>query len=242
VLPNLGLKLPGGPRIAALVVCLAAPGAAGAQTGTSRHSTLSPVQWQWTNRDHMTHVVILIFEQSTGRLRQASIVYGGVAPCGAEAPIADSIFLLRAEQFLRGVGWDSWYPGQQSVTAVGSEFVRVSAWAGDPSAFVVFHRLGGLVYAGTQMWMGHGGRYYPSGTIDPWNLRVTPGLAPRPDSSWLGGGFSDSLLTAARRLNVTRALAERPYYLTAFLHNKEGQPFLSDADWVLLLTRRGRCS
>ena len=47
------------------------------------------------------------------------------------------------------------------------EFVRVDAFGGDPSAFVIFHQDGGFVYAGSRMWMGHGDRSILASTLIP---------------------------------------------------------------------------
>ena len=196
--------------------------------------------WQWDGRPQFTHVLVLVIEQSTGRLRYAATVYGGLPAC-TKAPIADSTFLARGIAFLRAVGWSSLYPGQQRARRFAREFVRVDAYAGDPSAFVIFHQDGGLVYAGSSMWMGHGERYYPSLNVDPWDLQLTDSLASPPDSQWSSPTLPDSLQTLVRRLNVVRALSSKPYSLTAFIHNKEGQPWLLDADWIVLLARQGKC-
>ena len=196
--------------------------------------------WQWDGRPQFTHVLVLVIQQSTGRLRYAATAYGGLPACG-KALIADSTFLSRGIDFLRAVGWSSLYSGQQRAVRFAREFVRVDAFAGDPTAFVIFHQDGGLVYAGSSMWMGHGDRYYPSLNVDPWDLQVTDSLAPPPESLSSSPQLPDSLQIFVRRLNVVRALSTRPYSLTAFIHNKEGQPWLLDADWIVLLVRHGTC-
>jgi hypothetical protein len=154
----------------------------------------------------------------------------------------DAIFLERAIGFWRGVGWDMLYQGQQRAERLPGGFVAVRAYAGDFAGQVLFHEQGGMVFAGTQVWMGTGRQFYPSEPLDESVVQRLAGLAPEPVKISAWDPAPDSLLLEARRYNVVHSLASKPYEMAVFLYNRELQPILEDADWVILLTRRGICS
>jgi hypothetical protein len=198
-------------------------------------------QWQWHGRDHLSHTIVLQFEERSGRLRQAYTVDAGVPPCRDSLP-DDSILLERASGFWHGVGWNMVYPGQQRAERLPGGFVAVRAHAGDFAAEVLFHEQGGMIFAGTRVWMGSGRQYYPSEPLDDQAVQRLPGLAREAVKITAWDPAPDSLLLEARRYNLVHSLAAKPYEMAVFLYNRELQPILEDADWVILLTRRGICS
>jgi hypothetical protein len=206
------------------------PGSAGTKDG----------RWEWHGRDHLSHTVVLQFEERSGRLRQAYTVHAGVPPCRDSLP-ADAIFLERAIGFWRGVGWNMLSQGQQRAERLPGGFVAVRVHAGDFAGQVLFHEQGGMVFACTQVWMGSGRQFYPSEPLDDSVVQRLAGLAPEPVKITAWDPAPDSLLVEARRYNVVHSLATRPYEMAVFLYNRELQPILEDAEWVILLTRRGIC-
>jgi len=93
--------------------------------------------WQWTHRPDVSHAVVAVFEQASGRVSDVYTTYASVGwPC-LEPAASDSTLVGRAERFLRGVGWEV-YPEQHRVTHVGDDLVLVEFPGGDPYARVFF--------------------------------------------------------------------------------------------------------
>jgi hypothetical protein len=198
-----------------------------------------PAQWDWTYQPDVTHVAVLFFDHHGRRLLRAFTLAGGVPPCHSPSP-SDSAFLERGTAFLKGVGWDFLYPGQQRAARVLNEFVSVGAHAGDFAAQVLFHEQGGLVFAASSVWSGTGSVYYPADALDSGALRMQDDLAPEPAAFVTTAPQPHILLETVRRLNVVHDLATQPYRVALFPYSREMQGGY-DVMWIVLLVRSGRC-
>jgi len=181
--------------------------------------------WPWQHRENGTFIVTLVFSSDSASLLRGFVVPDGQPPCdSARAWLPDSTFRHRAEQFLKGVGWEFWYPDQQQLRRHGAEFVEVASHAGDFGAQVVFHKQGALVFVGTWVWDGGGSQLWPPLPLNPMVPAASRQLAP-PFAQVFGSSSDNRLLTKVRQLAAIAALAKRGPYTASVFGWLESVPF-----------------
>jgi hypothetical protein len=224
--------------VACMGLALASPPLLHAQ-GESASVVQPATGWYWDGRPQLSHVLVLVYDAQSQRLRQAYMRTGGTPPCKGSR-VSDSTLIPAAARFLYGVGWDMAHPNGARLRQLGSQFIVVGYNAGDFDAEVVYHRDGGLILSVTRVWMGTGRLLYPAEPLDPWALTHLSSVAPPPTTSD-GEEAPRALLSKARSLNAVHALAKLPYSITAYYHDRSLEGHGLDPSWILLLTRAGKC-